>query len=218
MNFKDRIFQIQSASMDFDNPSSINPRLSMVASTEINQTRIQFFATGRLEDYKIELSSNPALPQNEILSLLALGVTSDDMNRLRRSDQGVSQSGNAASLVLNSLDFNRDIKKKTGFQLQIDDAVNNVVGNSIFQSGPTTAAVNSSPKIVIRRKLTNRLDVSMGATVGVGTASQREFNAEYQVSKGASVMGVWNSIEGVDAANSLRSSFGLDLRLQKRFK
>ena len=217
MNFKEHVFQIQSAEMEFDSPAAINPRFSLIAQAEVSQTKIQLFSTGRLESYKIELSANPTMPEQEILQLLALGATSSDFGKFRPGDRGMVESGGAASLVLHSLDVNRDIKQKTGFQIQIDDAVNTVVGNSIFQPR-ADSTVSAAPKIVIRRQISRRFDVSMGSTVGLGTTVQREANIEYKLSRGASVLGVWNSIENVDTKNTLGSSFGIDLRLQRRFK
>ena len=157
------------------------------------------------------------MPEQEILQLLAVGATSSDFGKFRPGDRGMVDSGGAASLVLHSLDVNRDIKQKTGFQIQFDDAVNTVVGNSIFQPRDASS-VSAAPKIVIRRQISRRFDVSMGSTVGLGTTVQREANIEYKLSRGASVLGVWNSIENVDTKNTLGSSFGLDLRVQRRFK
>jgi len=43
-------------------------------------------------------------------------------------------------------------------------------------------------------------------------------NAEVSVLNGLSVIGVWDSIEGATAEDPKRNSFGVDLKVQKRFK
>lgn len=215
--FKDRAFQIQNAIMEFDNPSVINPRYEVLAFTEVANRRIQLFSSGRFDKQKFEFSSNPPMPEPEILNLLALGVTGDETRKFRSTDRSAYEQGEAASLVLHSLDFNREVQNKTGFQIAIDEAIDERTGTSAF-SRATNADTATAPKIVIKRQFGQRFGISAGSTVGVGTSVQREVNAEVKVTKGLSVIGVWDSIEGVTAEDPKRNSFGIDLKLQKRFK
>jgi translocation and assembly module TamB len=104
--FKDRTFQVTNGVMEFDNPAVINPRYEVLAVTEVANRRIQLFSTGRLDDQRFEFSSNPPMAEPEILNLLALGVTGDDTRRFRSNDRSSYEQGEAASLVLHSLDFN----------------------------------------------------------------------------------------------------------------
>ena len=172
-----------------------------------------------MDDFKINLSSNPVMPESEILSLLALGATTDDVRKLR-GDRSTYEQGEAASLVLHSLDFNREIQDRTGFQIQVDESVNSQTGSSVFRprsDGDTTVA----PKIVIKRRIGKQAIVSVGSTVGVGTNTQKEVNIEYQVTPGFSVNGVWDTSDGAQTAtkeSKEQQSYGIDLKLQKRFR
>ncbi len=216
--FKDRVFQIQSGNMEFDSPTSINPRFEVVANTEVSNRKIQMFASGRFDQYRIEFTSNPPMSDNEILTLLALGVSSDDAKRLRTTDRSAYEQGEAASLVLHSLDFNREVQNKTGIQIGVDQAVDSTIGQSIFRPRVTEQDNATAPKIVIRRDFGKRFGVSAGSTVGVGTSIQREVNAEMRVTPGFSVLGVWDSYEGATSDEVRRNSYGFDLKVQKRFK
>jgi hypothetical protein len=51
----------------------------------------------------------------------------------------------------------------------------------------------------------------------VGTNNQKQVNAEYHLTPGLSVIGVWDNYETVDTQDN-RTSYGLDLKLEKRFK
>ena len=221
MVFKDRTFQIQSASAIFDNPTVINPRFNMTANAEVNNIKINLYAAGRLEDkWKIELSSSPPMPESEIISLLALGLTSSEAKKLSSSDRTLYEQGEAASLILHSLDFNREVESKTGLRFQFDESVNSQQGASIFRPSSQNEST-AAPKIVIKRKITKDVDISYGSTVGVGTGSQREVNAEVKVTPGLSVIGVYDTIETTDTSTnstSTQKSYGLDLKLQKRFR
>lgn len=218
--FKDRVFQIQSGNVEFDNPTVINPRFEVIANTELNNRKIQMFATGRFDKYRIEFTSNPPMPENEILSFLALGVSNEDSRRFRTADRSAYEQSEAASLVLHSLDFNREVENKTGFQIAIDEASDDTAATSAFRSRAAETDTNSaSPKIVIRRKLGNRVDLSFGSTVGVGTSQQREVSAEVKMTNSLSVQGIWNRTETQNQAEDpVRNSYGVDLKVQRRFK
>lgn len=218
VNFSDRSFQIQSANMEFDSANSINPKINLVATTEIKNVKIQMSASGRLNPQpRIDFTSNPTMSEQELIQLLATGASSSQRTQVSQTDRGLVDTTAAASLVLSTLDFNREFQQKTGFQIQIDDAINTAIGNSIFRA--TSETTNSvAPKIVIKRRILNKVDVSAGSTVGVGTTIQREVNAEYEMTKGLSLLGVWRSVEDVDPNKSIGSSFGFDLKAQKRFK
>lgn len=218
--FKDHVFQIQSANVLFDSPTIVNPSFDLNAFTEVNGIKIQLYSTGRLDKLKIDFTSNPSLQPSEILSLLTVGLTTADAKKLNSSDLSVVQQGEAASLVLHSLDFNRELEDKTGFHVQLNEAVNTQQGVSAFrpQSQSDTSA---APQITIRRKLGDRLSVSAGSTVGVGTNKTNQVNLDYSVNQDLSVTGVYNNYGtygSVDSSSTIQNSLGVDLKFQKRFK
>jgi len=215
MIFKNRTFQIQSANANFDNPTTINPLFDLTASTDVDNTKIQLYASGRVSSWRAELTSNPVLPESEILSLLTMGISPNEAKRLSSTDRSLVEQGEAASLLLHSLDFNREVHSKTGFQIQLGESVDSQTGTSITrpQSQGETAA---APKIVIKKQIGKNLDLSYGSTVGLGTNNRKEVNAEYHVTPGFSVIGVWDNYESPDVQQ--KKSYGMDLKFQKRFK
>jgi translocation and assembly module TamB len=219
--FKDHVFQIQSATATFDNPTVINPSFNLSANTEVNGIKIQLFASGRIDSnrMKIELASNPAMQEQEILSLLAVGLTSSDAKKLNSSDLNAVQQGEAASLVLHSLDFNRELEDKTGFQVQLDESVNRYQGVSAFRP-QSQADAAAAPQITIRRKLGDRFSLSAGSTVGAGTNKANQINLDMSVSPDVSVSGVFNNYGtyGASETQPVQNSLGVDLKFQKRFK
>ena len=220
LTFKDRVFQIQSFTANFDNPTVIDPAFSLTANTEVNRVKIQLFATGRVSDRKMELTSNPSMPESEIVSLLAVGLTSDDAKRLG-ANQTIMEQGEGMSLLLNTLDFNRDVKDKTGIEIQLDEGVSSQIGTSVSRPATVTEAT-AAPMIVLKRKLGNNVDLSARSTVGVGTLNEKEVNAEVHVTPGFSVIGVWDQQETLDPegtqTNSTYGSYGVDFKVMKRFK
>ncbi len=219
--FKDHIFNIQSASAQFDSVRVVYPQCELNSSTEMNGVKIQLYATGRANQLKIELTSHPVMQEAEILSMLATGLTSSDAKKMNATDVDTVQKGEAASLVLHSLDFNRDLEDKTGFQLKLDETINRTQGTSVFR--PQTQADSvATPQIVISRKINDRLSVSAGSTIGVGNAQSNQFNLDYIINPNLSVTGVVNSYGSTThPANDIpleQNSFGLDLKFKKRFR
>ena len=228
--FKAHSFQIQSASALFDSPTVINPSFDLIASTEASGVKIQMYATGRKNDIKIEMTSNPSMPEPEIFSLLALGLTSSDAKRLSATDLGLIQQGEAASLVLHSLDFNRELEDRTGFQVLVDEAVNRQQGVSAFRSQTQNESIGS-PQITIKRKFGDRFSVSAGSTMGMGSSRSNQFNIDYAVNSGFSINGNLSNYGsnssglsgGAYGATDTQSaqtqnSLGIDLKFITRFR
>lgn len=214
--FRDRPFSFDSAKIEFDDPNQLNPKFNATATAELGQYKVRVLAQGRATDWKAEFSSTPFLPENDIYSLLTSGQTTSEGGRFRVRDRTIVNQGEAASLILHSLDVSKDMQKKTGFQFDVEEAVDQQSATSIFR--PQTPSDNvAAPKLVIKRKVGRKFDLSFGSTVGVGTQVVREVNAEYKVTPSVSVLGVWNAIEGVNTRDS-RTSYGLDVKVNKKFK
>ena len=214
--FKDRPFVFESVKVDFDDPYQINPRFSASALSEVNQYKIRVSVFGRSSQWKAEFSSTPFLRENEIFSVLSSGGASTESNRFSSRDRSLVSQGEAASLILHSMDFSKDVQSKTGFQFDVQEAVDTQMANSIFR--PQNLSENmAAPKVVLKRSVGRNVSLSFGSTVGVGSRNQKEVNAEYKLTPGVSMLGVWNNIEGVNTRES-RTSFGLDLKFNRRFK
>jgi translocation and assembly module TamB len=225
--FKNHAFNIQSAVADFDNPTALNPGFYMNANTDLNGVKIQLYAAGHLDQYRVELTSNPTMQESEILSLLAVGLTPNDARKMNANDQSAVQQGEATSLLLHSLDFNREIEEKTGFRVQLDESFNPQQGVSAFRP-QSQADTTIAPQITIHRKLGDRLSLSAGSTVGGGASKANQVNLDLLINNTMSFSGVLNNygtgtstVGGNGSADTLQTnqtSMGFDLKFKKRFK
>ena len=214
--FKDRPFIFENAKIEFDDPYQMNPKFSATAISEVSPYKIRVLVDGRANSWKAEFTSTPFLAQNDIFSLLASGYTASDPSRYKNKDRTYVSQGEAASLILHSMDFSKDVQNRTGLRFDVEEAVDNQVANSIFR--PQNLSDNvAAPKVVIKRQVGQNIIVGFGSTVGVGSESQKEVNAEYKLTPSVSALGVWNNYEEVDTKET-RTSFGLDLKFNRRFK
>ncbi len=222
--FKDHSFTIQNAVVDFQSPDRIKAIVKLNAISQIGNYKIQIFASGPAEanKIKIELSSNPSLAENDILSLLTTGFTADQAKRFNANDVAFVQQGEAASLLLHSLDFNRDIEDTTGFTLRVDQSVNPQIGASAFRPQSQIDAA-TSPQIQVQRLLLPDLTLSAGSTIGVGTSQGFQATLDYLINSGLSITGVYNNYSGNNNSSTQDvqpyiDSYGLDLKFKKRFR
>ncbi len=218
--FKQHSFRLQSASIFFDSPHIANPRFFFDAGTDVANTKIHLFASGRPDRMKVELNSTPPMTEVEILSLLAVGVTPNDAKRLSATDLAAGQMSEAASLVLHSLDFNRELEEKTGFQLTVNQTLNPQQGVSAF--GSQLQSSSSGTQIMIRRNVNDQISVAAGSAVA-GSSQARQFSMDYRVRPDLSLSGVLTNYGAstqtdTGQAQSPTSSYGFDLKFQTRFR
>jgi len=215
--FRDRPFILESVKITFDDPYAMNPKFSAVALTDLNQYKIRVLAYGRSSSWKPEFSSTPYLPEGEIFSLLASGSLNSNVSRFQNRDRSYVNQGEAASLVLHSLDFGKDIQSKTGLQFDVEEAVDTQSANSIFS--PQNLAANvAAPKLVLKRQFGDNWVLSYGNTVGVGNNVQREGTVGYKFNRSNfSILGVYNNTDDPNTRDNI-TSFGMDLKFNRRFK
>jgi autotransporter translocation and assembly factor TamB len=73
--FRGHDFTVVTATVRFVDPQRIDPVLDVVATSHIREYDVTLQANGRTSDLKVRLSSSPTLPQDDLLALVAFGVT-----------------------------------------------------------------------------------------------------------------------------------------------
>ena len=152
MNFLDRIFEIKKGTFEFTDVEKINPIINLSAESEIdiptgdgkdeNTYLINLVIDGPLDQMNISLTSQPSMEPSDIISLLTLGMTYNEIASLsgstESSDALKKRSGEIAGQIV-SQQMNSYLKKILGneggdidFELQ---------GN-IFDMNDTKVAVN----------------------------------------------------------------------------
>src|SRR5262249_50560750 len=73
--FRGARYTLKPSTVDFVNPSGIEPRLNVAVETRVRQYDIQILLIGPLDNLRTTFSSNPPLPPAETINLLAFGQT-----------------------------------------------------------------------------------------------------------------------------------------------
>jgi len=159
-------FIISTASLKFDTTQELNPQLFGIATARVksreydtatsgatagtvsSRTReyeVNMLVQGRMKNPKIKLSSQPPLDENDIISLLALGVTSRQLDKR----QSVDQAADLGSAILSN---NLSLK-------------NNLFDVKISSSDKTQDQNLADSKVTISRQWSPRVSTSVGRTL-----------------------------------------------------
>ncbi|WP_413290841.1 translocation/assembly module TamB domain-containing protein [Bdellovibrio sp. HCB337] len=212
--FKDKEFEVQTANVLFNNPDEINPDLYVSAQARVSDYDIMILAQGPAKNLKsLRLSSVPPLPEQDIISLLALGITS---NRFDSTAQGRSGEQSAqAGYELGFAIFNQSINKISQGSLGLNVQV------STFYDSTRNISV---PKLTLSRKITNRINASASRTMG-SEVSDVEVKLRYLINNNVSAIGSYENTQTLQGGQGLTTTsrpkenvFGLDLEFRKEFK
>jgi translocation-and-assembly-module (TAM) inner membrane subunit TamB-like protein len=99
ITFRRHRFILENAVVRFDDPRRINPYLDVRATTRIRTYDVTMGLTGRADDLTIRLTSEPPLPQEDLLALVTLGQTREELG----SSGGLAFAGEAAQMLSQEL-------------------------------------------------------------------------------------------------------------------
>lgn len=203
--FKDKIFELQSGNVNFTNPTEINPELYISAQTRLDEYDINLVIQGVAKTPNIRLTSMPPLPEPEIISLLALGVTSQRLEKNVQSREQATQAGlELGAAVLSKTQINRTLQDRLGVVLQ-------------FSSTFDTTKNITVPKAIISKKLSKKVEVSVSRTFR--DTSTQEAKLQYLINPNfsANISGEFKEADtGTQKASE--SILGLDLIYKRGFK
>lgn len=193
--FGGNTFFLSRGLMQFNGQS---PSFDLAAQSQVREYLVSVKAFGRLDDPRINLSSEPTLPETDILSLLTLGVTSRERDKLSTE----SSAGFAAGAILSAsgLDqavqrfLSRDLGLKDQ-QLKFTTSFNEVTGNAEPAVAFDTKILWDNFKVGITKPVTGR---SVKA------------QAEYRFGKKVSARAQWDD----QNQNTPFGNPGVDLRFR----
>jgi hypothetical protein len=99
ITFRRHRFTLENVVVRFDDPRRINPYLDVRATTRIRTYDVTMWLSGRADDLKIRLASEPPLPQEDLLALVTLGATRAELG----SSGGLAFAGEAAQILSKEL-------------------------------------------------------------------------------------------------------------------
>lgn len=211
LTFKDKSFDIQTGTVTFNNPNEINPEIYISAESRVGDYDVMILAQGPAKNLRnIRMTSVPPLPEPDIISLLALGVTSTHMDQNVQTKDQAAQTGYELGFVIFAQPLNKQLQDRLGL---------NVRFSSTFDS---TRNVNV-PKLTLSRKISNKVNASASRTLG-SEVNDVDVKLQYVINQNISAIGSYENtqtLQGQGLTNAVRNKenvFGLDLEFKREFK
>lgn len=204
--FRDKIFDVNNANVKFTDESEINPELYVSARSRIGNYDINLLVQGTAKNPLVKLTSLPPLPDQEIISLLALGVTNTAQPKSGNAavDENVTRS-EAQATAANALVGLSGLKKNSPIDVNISSAFDDTKNASVH-------------KLTFKVKLSEKAEAS--ATTNVDN-SGRDAKVKYYLSPNWSAVGSWESKrddKAVDQQSNESGVFGIDFDFSREFK
>lgn len=162
--------------------------------------RITLHAYGDADNVKVDMTSEPSLSQEDIVLLLAVGMTRAELDQLQASNIG-------ASIALNYLGA------ASGAATAVKRALP-VVDDFRFGSAYSTVTGKTEPQLTIGKRIASNVRASV--TAGLSEDREVRSNIEWRLNDRLSVQGSYDNIN--DVSSSALGNIGVDLRWRLEFE
>jgi translocation and assembly module TamB len=197
LTFQGNRYTVTRGNIDFIDPLRIQPVIDIEAESQLRDYRVVLSVSGRADNPKLSLRSDPPLPELEIVSLIAGGSTREEIASRTASvptSEKLFQSG-AASILFDLL------QQRVGNRLGLLGG-----GRVRFDPFLVGAENNSSPRITLSEQVTK--DLSITYSQDLASNRQQVISIEYFVSRNTSIL----------ASRDELGNLGLDIRHRTRIK
>ncbi len=198
------------------------PELKFTGESVVGEYLIKLNIYGDSINNKIEFSSTPSLPKEDIFSLLTFGITTNDSQSLEEGDRQAMTSIGLGSLLVEQFRLNEGVTSSLGLKMSILPEFSQDVDSNLLQSqvggAEGSSKIRSSTKIKLKKKLTEKIDLSVSSTLGGSLEPTQEMNLDLKIDSNISLEGVYEIKSSTESDGESSNSAGADLKFQWSFK
>jgi len=202
MTFHGDRYRVTRGDMNFANPFRLDPVLNVEATTTIQQYEITLNFNGPASKLTLAYRSDPPLPANDIITLLALGQTSSESS-IRGGGTGATQSASSgASAILSEA-----VSSQLGGRVERLFGITRFrVDPGLAEVGSTTSSQNAAARVTVEQQVTR--DLTITYVSNVGSTQQQVIQVEYNLNRNVSIV----------ALRDQNGTFGIDVKFKKHFQ
>jgi translocation and assembly module TamB len=221
------VFEVTQGTVRFDDLTRIAPNVDVTAVTEYRRYAessassssgaaaapsggstsvagghwtIRMHAHGDADDLKIDLTSDPALAQDDVFLLLTVGLTRAELDQAQSASVGESVALEALGTL-------------SGADRAVTKAVP-VIDEFRFGSSYSSRTGRTEPTVTIGKRLTDR--VRANVTTGLAESREVRSNLEWRLSNRVSVESSYDNVN--DISSSALGNLGADVRWRLEFE
>lgn len=219
--FKGHEFLLSEGNIKFlDGVRKEPPELRFNGVARINDYDIFISVAGPSDAMKVEMASNPPLSQEDILSLLTLGVTSDVSRNLGDRQRQSVTTLSIGTLLIDQLRINQSLNDSLGLRVSIQpefiEDENNLLEGRIEDRGGGSR-FRSSTVLKVQKRVSKKMNLSLSSTVGGSVDQSQEMNLNYKINRSWSLEGVYEVRSNDELEQELPDSAGVDVKFQWSF-
>jgi len=191
-------YRVARGDLNFANPFRLDPVINVEATTTVQQYEITLNFSGQSSKMSLSYRSDPPLPGNDIITLLALGQPGSE-SVVRSGGQGGGGNAGASALLSEAISS------------QVGGRVERLFGITRFRVDPGLTAVgtngsgqNAAARVTVEQQVTPNLTVTYVSNVS--STQQQVIQVEYNVTRTISVV----------ALRDQNGTFGIDIKFKKR--
>jgi translocation and assembly module TamB len=196
--FRDNHYLVTRGDLNFANPFRLDPTINVEATTTIQQYEITLNFSGQSSKMSLSYRSDPPLPADDIITLLALGQTGSES--ALRNGSGVQTGASGASALLSeaiSSQLGGRVERLFGItRFRVDPGLVGVGGTSTNQ--------NAGARITVEQQVTRNLSIMYVSNVN--SSQQQVIQVEYNLSRSIAIV----------ALRDQNGTFGIDIKFKKR--
>jgi translocation and assembly module TamB len=191
-------YRVARGDINFANPFRLDPVVNVEASTTIQQYEITLNFNGPASKLTLAYRSDPPLPAQDIVTLLALGQTSSEGTS---RSAGNSQSTSGATALLSEA-----VSSQVGGRLEKLFGITNFrVDPALVGVGSTSTGQNAAARVTVQQQVTRNITITYISNVG--STQEQVIQVEYNVNRNVSIV----------ALRDYNGTFGIDVKIKKRF-
>lgn len=210
--FKDKPFDIQTATIKFPGTVEINPDVYITANARVSEYDINLLVQGvPSKNLVIKPSSQPPLSEADIFSLLALGLTSSKMDQNLSSETQRTQTGlEVLAVISNQSAINKKFQEKFGLTVQLAPTVDSTKNIAV-------------PKVVVSKKIQKNVNASYSRPL-TGDTQNQEWKLQYLFNPNKSLILNYQNVESnqqdqiKNPNTNDQGILGIDFEYKKEFK
>src|SRR5262249_55398507 len=190
-------YRVARGDINFANPFRLDPLINVEATTTIQQYEITLNFTGQASKLTLAYRSDPPLPGNDIVALLAMGQTSAEGTS--RSAGGTTSAGASALL-------SEAVSSQVGGRLEKLFGITNFrVDPALTTVGSNSSSQNGAARVTVQQRVTRNMTITYVSNVGA--TQEQVIQVEYNVNRNISIV----------ALRDYNGTFGIDIKIRKRF-
>lgn len=225
--FKGNNFAISEGVIELQNYPREYPYIRLSANSSIKKYDVKVNATGKLNRLDIDLSSEPTLSREDILSLITLGFTSKDALGLNAEEKQTMTSVGIGSLLADQLELSEGLTSDFGIRLDVTSEIQETEKTDLpaTREGsvlPTQSKFKSATRIGFKKQISEKAEISFSNTFGGSIDQKQEVSGEYYLNKNTSLRGTYemfnSSQREIQDSGAISNNLGVDLIFKWSFK